>query len=85
MTETLGTYSDWRTIAPSDRCPQCGSTHLRSRDCPTGLELECIGSCGYREVLTPEKFTTEDFDRWMATRRSRGAIRNSTDQSIDLI
>lgn len=69
MTDSLGTYSDWRTIAPIDRCLRCGSTHLRSRDCPIGLELECTGGCGYQEVLTCEQFTAGDFDRWMATRR----------------
>lgn len=65
MTQPLGTYSDWRTIAPIDHCPRCGSNHLRSRDCPAGLEVECTSSCGYSEVLTPE-----DFDKWMALRRS---------------
>jgi len=68
MTQPLGTYSDWRTIAPVDRCPRCGGTQLRSRDCPTGLEVECAGSCGYREVLID--FTHEDFDRWMQRTRS---------------
>jgi hypothetical protein len=34
---------------------------LRSRDCPTGLEVECAGGCGYREVLAD--FTREDFER----------------------
>lgn len=71
MTQQLGTNSDWRTIAPIDRCPQCGSTGLRSRDCPAGFEVECTGICGYREVLTPEDFTTKDFDRWMAALRTK--------------
>lgn len=63
MTQQLGTYSDWRTIAPLDRCPRCGGPHLRSRDCPTGLEVECADGCGYRDVLA--EFSREDFDRWM--------------------
>ena len=68
MTQQFGSYFDWRTIAPVDRCPRCGEIQLRSRDCPTGLEVECACGCGYREVLTD--FTSEDFDRWMRRVRS---------------
>lgn len=63
MTQQLGSYSDWRTIAPVDRCPRCGGTYMQSRDCPIGLEVACAGSCGYHEVLA--HFSREDFDRWM--------------------
>lgn len=63
MSHHLGTYSDWRTIAPIDCCPQCGGAQLRSRDCPTGLEVECASSCGYRAVLAD--FSREDFEQWM--------------------
>jgi len=35
----LGSYSDWRSIAPMANCPVCGCTHLRSRDCPGGMEV----------------------------------------------
>ena len=55
-TSDLGSYSDWRTISPLQACPICGSTHLRSRDCPGGLEIECTAACGYREVFAAEKF-----------------------------
>lgn len=54
--ETLGTYSDWRAIAPLPACPVCGSGHLRSRDCPGGLEIECTRACGYRNVFSPGQF-----------------------------
>lgn len=63
MTHQLGAYSDWRSIAPVDRCPRCAGIHLRSRDCPTGLEVECASGCGYREVLTD--FTGKKFELWM--------------------
>jgi hypothetical protein len=72
MSHHLSTYSDWRTIAPVDRCPRCGGTQLRSRDCPTGLEVECAGGCGYREVLAD--FTREDFERWMQHLRSQNRL-----------
>lgn len=69
MTHPMGSYSDWRTIAPIDRCPRCGGRHLRSRDSPTGLEVECARSCGYREVLAD--FTSEDFERWMKRQHAK--------------
>ena len=70
MTDHQGSYSDWRTIAPVGRCPQCSGTHLRSRDCPVGMEVECASGCSYREVLTD--FTGKDFELWMGRMRSQG-------------
>ena len=68
MTHRLGSYSDWRTIAPVEICPQCGGTRLRSRDCPKGLEVECLAGCGYHEVLTD--LSREDFQQWLQKVRS---------------
>jgi hypothetical protein len=33
------------------------------------MEVECAGSCGYREVLTD--FSREDFEQWMQRMRSQ--------------
>jgi hypothetical protein len=68
MTQQFASYSDWRTITSVDRCQRGGGTQRRSRDCPTGLEVECACGCGYRELLTDS--TSEDFDRWMRRLRS---------------
>lgn len=44
------TYSDWRTIAPINQCPRCGSQELLSRDTPGGFEVRCaLHSCGWHE------------------------------------
>lgn len=69
MTQQMGSYSDWRSVAPIKECPQCKGTHLRSRDCPSGVEVECVSGCGHREVLTD--FTSEDFRRWQEERRTK--------------
>lgn len=45
----MSTYSDWRQRAPMPICPSCSSPHLRSRDCPTGIEIECT-ACGWNDV-----------------------------------
>ena len=56
--DPFGSYSDWRTSAPLAQCPRCVDTHLYSRDCPDGIEIECAGVCGYREVVTAATWET---------------------------
>lgn len=55
-TPGVGSYSDWRTISPLQACPVCRNIHLRSRDCPRGVEIECTAGCGYRGVFDPREF-----------------------------
>lgn len=50
------TFSDWRTKALIDACPECGCAHTLSRDAPDGIEFRCA-ACSWRTTvpaLTPE-------------------------------
>lgn len=62
------TYSDWRNSAPISACPACGAATLCSRDCPIGIEIECL-SCDWREA---RPWTAEEL-RNLADRR-HGAL-----------
>jgi hypothetical protein len=43
------TCSDWRLRAPMTSCPSCGQAELRSRDCPSGIEIGCR-ACEWSEI-----------------------------------